>query len=70
MTLQRTLARAIEGCNQAAGDTVTPAGLVPVPVGKGCVLILTRTEYLRGLRRGKWWRRQEARKRRANAVQG
>lgn len=37
-----------------------PPGLVPVPVGKGCVLLLTQPEYLAALRRGKAWRRRVA----------
>ena len=43
----------------AAQDT--PPGFVRVPCGKGdCQLLLTQDEYLRGLRRGKWWRRRLA----------
>ena len=39
----------------------TPPGFVRVPCGKGdCQLLLTDAEYLRGLRRGKWWRRRLA----------
>jgi hypothetical protein len=45
-------------------DTVKPIepppGLIPVEVGKGCVLLLTEGEYLAGLRRGKQLRRREA----------
>jgi len=38
-----------------------PPGFVRVPCGKGdCQLLLTQDEYLRGLRRGKWWRRRLA----------
>jgi hypothetical protein len=25
-----------------------------------CVLVLTKAEFIQGLRRGKWWRRREA----------
>lgn len=39
----------------------TPFDYVSVPVGKGCVLILTASEYRTGLKRGKTWRRQVAR---------
>lgn len=48
------------------GETL-PTALVSVPVGKGCVLLLTATEYTRALRRGKWWRRREALARRTEA---
>jgi len=41
-----------------------PAGLVPVPVGKGCVLLLSEGEYVRAIKRGKVWRRREALRRR------
>lgn len=34
-----------------------PPGLLSVPLGKGTVLVLTREEYRRGLRRGKFYRR-------------
>ena len=33
-----------------------PPGLIAVPVPKA-VLLLTQTEYLAGIRRGKWWAR-------------
>lgn len=33
-----------------------PAGLLLVPFGKGCVLLLTPQEITAGIRRGKWWR--------------
>lgn len=39
--------------------TEAPSGLVAVPM-KGAVLLLTRPEYLAGIRRGKAWRRQQA----------
>jgi replicative DNA helicase len=48
------------------GETL-PAGLVLVPLGKGCALLLTATEFARGLWRGKWWRRREALRRRGEA---
>lgn len=38
-----------------------PAGMVTVPAGKGCVLLLTREEYVNGVKRGKRWRREVAR---------
>jgi len=45
----------------AAGAGHTPPGFIRIPVGKGpCQLLLTDAEYLRGLRRGKWWRRRLA----------
>lgn len=34
--------------------------MVPVPIGKGCLLLLTQGEYLRALARGKAFRRREA----------
>ena len=36
-----------------------PAGLIPVPLGKGCVLLLTPAEMENGIRRGKGWRRRQ-----------
>ena len=42
-----------------------PPGFVSIPLGKGCVLLLTKWEYLNALRRGKWWRRREAEAKRA-----
>jgi hypothetical protein len=39
--------------------TDPPPGPIAVPVPKA-VLLLTEAEYLRGLRRGKWWRRTQA----------
>lgn len=44
-----------------------PAGLVAVPVGTGCVLLLTDGEYRAAIRRGKWWRRWLATQRRSAA---
>jgi hypothetical protein len=41
-------------------ETDTPAGLVKVPLPKGCFLLLSVVEYERGIRRGKWLRRREA----------
>ncbi|HLG43669.1 MAG TPA: hypothetical protein VI337_01500 [Nitrospirales bacterium] len=53
-----------------ADQATTPkdaSGFVQVPVGKaGCVLVLTEAEYLRGIRRGKWWRRRDALRRRGD----
>ena len=37
-----------------------PAGLIPVAVGKACVLLLTSAEFTAGLKRGKVWRRRVA----------
>lgn len=37
--------------------TETPPGLYGIPVGKGCVLLLTVSEYARALARGKAYRR-------------
>ena len=37
-----------------------PPGLIPVPLGKAYLLLLTEREYLAGIRRGKWWRRATA----------
>ncbi len=36
-----------------------PDGLLAVPFGKGCILLLTPQEVTAGIRRGKWWRRRE-----------
>lgn len=36
--------------------TQYPSGYLRVEVGKGCVLLLTKAEYIQGLRRGKTWR--------------
>ncbi len=44
-----------------AGTQDAPSGFVRIPAGKGdCQLLLTEEEYLRGLRRGKWWKRRLA----------
>ena len=37
----------------------TPKGMISVPMGKGCILLLTEDEYVRALRRGKIHRRRE-----------
>jgi len=34
--------------------------MIRVPLGKGCLLVLTQSEYLRALARGKACRRAEA----------
>jgi len=44
-----------------------PAGLLVVPFGKGCLLLLTPQEVTAGIRRGKWWRRRKAMLQRENA---
>ena len=49
--------------------TDPPAGLIPVPLGKGCLLLLSQPEYLAGIRRGKVWRRREAEAKRAARTQ-
>jgi hypothetical protein len=36
-----------------------PAGLIAVPVPKA-VLLLSEAEYIRGVKRGKWWKRAQA----------
>jgi hypothetical protein len=41
-------------------QTDPPAGLIPVPLGKGCLLLLTEPEFVAGIRRGKSWRRRLA----------
>lgn len=45
------------------GDT-PPDGYVQVNAGKDCCLLLTKQEYMTGLKRGKTWRRRVARARR------
>ena len=45
-----------------------PPDLIPVPLAKGCVLLLTEREYVAGIRRGKWWRRRQAMARRDQAT--
>jgi len=35
--------------------TDPPSGLVPVPLGTACLVLLTEREYLAGIGRGKWW---------------
>ena len=45
-----------------------PNGVIAVPVPKA-VLLVTEVEYVRGQKRGKWWRRRHAEaKRDADAV--
>ena len=44
-----------------------PPDLICLPLGTGCLLLLTATEYTRALRRGKWWRRHEALTKRTGA---
>jgi len=43
-----------------------PPGLIPVPLGKQCLLLLTEREYLAGILRGKLWRRTRAASAREN----
>lgn len=45
-----------------------PSGYLRVEVGKGRVLVLTTEEYTRGLKRGKVWRRRQARMQRERRV--
>jgi len=48
--------------------TDPPPGLITVPVPKA-VLLLTHAEYVRGLKRGEWWKRTQAQaKREVDAV--
>jgi hypothetical protein len=47
--------------------TDPPPGLIPVPM-KGAVLLLTQAEFIAGVRRGNWWRRQAAMERRDGDV--
>jgi len=57
-----------DGRNAGEGEATAPPaaqdappGFVHIALGKGqCQLLLTEAEYLRGLRRGKWWRRRDA----------
>jgi hypothetical protein len=37
-----------------------PDGLLAIPFGKGCLLLLTPQEVTAGIRRGKWWKRRQA----------
>lgn len=37
-----------------------PPGLIAVPLGKACLLLLTQAEFRAGVKRGKTWRRREA----------
>ena len=46
--------------NEQLVTKTAPPDLIPVDVGKGCLLLLTAPEYLAGIRRGKWWRRRVA----------
>jgi hypothetical protein len=36
-----------------------PSGFVRVPMEKNCILLLNEAEYIRGLRRGKVWKRRQ-----------
>ncbi len=42
-------------------------GMVKVPLGKGCILLLTQAEYLRAIKRGKAIRRVEKSREREEA---
>lgn len=46
-----------------------PLGFVAVPIPKA-LLLLTEAEYVRGIRRGKWWKRTQAEAQRAAEVIG
>lgn len=46
----------------------TPPGFVAVPVGKGCLLLLTDREYVQAVQRGKRFRRRAALARRIKAA--
>lgn len=50
--------------------TDTPPGLVRLPLGKGCLLVLTEQEYRRGILRGKTMRRRETLVKRTPATAG
>lgn len=41
-------------------STDPPPGMIPVSLPKRCGLFLTHAEYIRGLKRGKWWKRRQA----------
>jgi hypothetical protein len=43
---------------------------INLPAGKNCILRLTHEEYLRGLRRGKAYRRRQAFEQRTAAAEG
>jgi hypothetical protein len=51
-----------------AGDEEGGRGMIDVTVRDGlyivtlpkCVLVLTKTEFVRALARGKWWKRRQA----------
>jgi hypothetical protein len=50
---------------EAAG--AVPPGLVCIPLGKRCILLLPEREYIRGLRLGRRWKRAQALRRREGA---
>jgi hypothetical protein len=56
--------REAPGCPVPSATGAAPPGLVPVPIGKGCVLLLSEGEYVRAIKRGKAWRRREVLRRR------
>ena len=41
-----------------------PPGLVSVPMGENCILLLSEAEYVRAIKRGRAWRRRGALRRR------
>lgn len=43
---------------------MTDTGFITVPLHKGCILVLTHSEYLRALKRGKLQRQREANEKR------
>lgn len=62
-----TASREVPAQRTPVQDETLPAGLISVAVGKGCLLVLTATEYAQGIRRGKWWRRRTALAKRTGA---
>ena len=51
-----------------AATPEVPPGFVRVPMGKGCVLLLTEAQHLQAIRWGKQWRRREQMQRRERGV--
>jgi hypothetical protein len=49
-----------DGSHLMRRPTEVAAGLLPVPYGKGCLLLLTEREVTAGIRRGRWWKRRQA----------
>jgi hypothetical protein len=49
-----------DGQSQMNTPADPPPGMIPVPLAKGCVLLLTEREFTAGLKRGEWWKRRAA----------